>query len=461
MSIAFFLRKNFTNLPYPLGKFLSYIPYTLRPGIGEVFRKQRRLISNFHSFAIEEKQVFIFKNLKNIVDFAYANVEFYKDYYSSKNFRPDYLKCFDDINRIPIINKKTLQKYDIEYRSNINKPKQLTNTGGSSGAPLSFYLSPGQMGNEWAHMHKIWEKLGFRPQKLKLSFGGDSAIVKGFRYDSVRHTLWFNIYADFKKNEEELLCFIRKNPVFFLHGYPSALYEFALNCKDSPELLATLKMQLQGAFLSSEFPNPLYRENIEKVFGIKTISWYGHTERCILAYEKYRPFEYVPFQTYGYAEVKKTNFEKPSLIGTSYYNQASPLIRYDTEDYVTDYLEEQGLLISFKVNEGRGGQFIIDRFNKKISLTALIFGRHHKLFDYCNHIQIAQEEPGHAYIFFVPKSGENLDRPENLFDSKNVAMFFRFFAIKEPIRTSSGKINLLVKPKNLPLLVENSNAVEK
>lgn len=445
MNFSLFLRNNFANLPYSIGQLLSFLPFELRPGIGRIYSIRRKEIYEFDKLTVEERKLWIFSKFKHIVEYAYYNVDLYKDYYSSRCFSPSSLRTFSDIKRVPLLNKKILQAYEIDYRSSKSMARQLVNTGGSSGNPLSFYISPDQMGNEWAHMHKIWEKFDFRPYKLKISFGGDSEINNGFRYDAVRHSLWFNIYANFPLIVDELLKFLQNHRVYFLHGYPSALYEFALNCRKFPKLHSLLKSQLQGAFLSSEFPISLYRDTIEETFDIKSVSWYGHTERCILAYEKTVPYRYMPFQTYGYTEVEKTTADKPSLIGTSYFNQASPLIRYDTEDQVSDYDVEAELLSVFELNAGRGGQFIIDKFGKNIPLTGLIFGRHHKLFDYCSHIQIAQVKAGEAVILYVPKDVSENISPDKLFDSKNVAIEFSFISIKEPIRTVSGKINLLVK----------------
>lgn len=450
MNFSLFLRNNLTKIPCPIGQLLSYVPFEIRPGIGKIYRRQRREICEFESLTVEQKKRHVFTLFKNIVEYAYNNVTFYKDFYSLHRFSPSLLKSFDDIERVPILNKKILQNYQIEFRSSQTEARQLVNTGGSSGNPLSFYISPDQMGNEWAHMHKVWEKLSFRASKLKISFGGDSEIKNGFRYDAVRHSLWFNIYADFSAIADELLVFLKKHKVYYLHGYPSALYEFALNCQKFPELLAILKSQLQGAFLSSEFPISLYRDAIEETFKIKTVSWYGHTERCILAYEKYKPYEYVPFQTYGYAEIERSTSDRPSLIGTSYYNFASPLIRYNTEDQVTSFIRENGVLTAFELNEGRGGQFVLDKHGKNIPLTGLIFGRHHRLFDYCSHMQISQAENGKALILYVPNDELNLICPDKLFDSKNVAIEFSFQAIKEPVRTVSGKINLFVRPEQVP-----------
>src|SRR5690606_8345135 len=143
-----------------------------------------------------------------------------------------------------------------------------------------------------------------------------------------------------------------------------------------------LSDNLEGVFLGSEYPHAHYRNVIEEVFNVKTISWYGHTERAVLAYEKNEKFKYEPFNTYGFAEAVEIDCDNYQLIGTSYYNFAPPLIRYNTNDIISDVAIEDGILKSFRITKGREGEFVIDRNNKKINLTGLIFGRHHEIFNH-------------------------------------------------------------------------------
>jgi len=236
-----------------------------------------------------------------------------------------------------------------------------------------------------------------------------------------------------------------------LHGYPSSIYEFANYCGDSdPELRKILKNSLRGAFLASEYPLPLFRQRIENVFNIKTISWYGHTERSLLATENKEKYRYYPLQTYGLAEaIQRGNTNVYSLLGTSYFNFASPLIRYDTDDTVNNIASEDGILESFTINNGRQGQFVLDVNGKQIPLTGLIFGRHHELFNYCTHIQVSQEIKGIATILYVLKKDVSPRlNVKSLFDVKNVLISFNFRQINKPIKTASGKLNLLVKSES-------------
>jgi phenylacetate-CoA ligase len=450
VNLALFFKNCLTHLPLPMGQAVAWIPYSWRPGVGIIYRQRLRELKVYDELRTTERKEWILQRMRDVVQYAAVEVPFYRSYYARRKFDVECLRSFDDLQRIPCINKDVLLEYDLESRSRAVSDRYLVNTGGSSGRPLAFYVQSSQMGNELAHMHTIWAKLGYRPHDLKLTFGGRSNIRNGVEYDFIRHSLAVDLYAGFDIISSQLRRLLHRYRVSYLHGYPSAIYEFALYCQEhDPELLCMMRSNLKGVFLGSEYPMPRFRQTIEGVFGVPTVSWYGHTERCILAYERHGPFVYYPFQTYGYAEAVVQKEGRVHLVGTSYYNRVSPMIRYDTEDEITAAHIEDSLLISFQVENGRQGQFIVDQSGKNIPLTGLIFGRHHRLFDFCSHIQVHQSQPGEATILFVPlKVGPILDLTQ-LFDTANVGIQFSFCEVAQPIKTPSGKVNLLLTDSDL------------
>ncbi len=444
MSLTFFLKQNFNKLPFGprTGKLICYIPYSFRPGLASSYRKASKSIIQYAQFDLNQRQDFIFNNIKKLVDHAYNHTKFYKEFYDTHSFDPRTLKKFNDIEKIPIVDKSILLKYSIEDRSMRNtKGFAKANTGGSSGKPLTFYTTPDAIGHEWAHIHSFWKLLGYNPKKVMLGFGGRSNVKDVVDYDLIRNKFNIDLYADFNRVKNKLIPILKSNKIEYLHGYPSAIFEFAKFCdEDKSELLQLLKRNLKGAFFSSEFPHLHYRNPIEKIFDIQTQSFYGHTERCVMAYEKDEKYIFHVAQTYGYAEIVD-NY----LIGTSYNSYGTPLIRYNTNDLVEKVTGEGDILKSFKVKQGRDGDYILDSNHKKITLTGLIFGRHHKLFDYVEHIQVYQDSPGLCSILYTSNSDISSEKAKELFDANNVNMNFKFIKLNEPLKTVSGKVLLKVK----------------
>lgn len=437
----------FSMIPISIADLIRRIPNKINPFFGIRHISNNLIIKTYDSFAIEQQRQFVFEKFKWIIEYAYSNIQFYFDFYNQCGFTPDSLRSFDDIRSVPIINKEILLNYPLEKRSCEVKGSIKVNTGGSSGHTLDFYQQYSENKyHDLIHMNHIWRSLDYKFSDTILGMSGISNIGQGIAYSIRNNAIVLDTYRSFDQLAPKLKSIAKLRPIRFLHGYPSILYEFAIYCNDyDHDLMKTLRKTLKGAFLGSEYPHPTFRDCIEDVFHINTINWYGHTEGAVLAYEKDSKYRYNPFQTYGFSEIS----EDCHLLGTTYFNLSSPFIRYDTEDSVTDPEVINGILVSFELKNGRQGEYILDKSGKKISLTGLIFGRHHKLFDYCTHIQVCQKEKGQAIILYV-KRAESMDfNPIQLFDSNNIEMNFTFREIPAPLKTRGGKLNLLVTKDQL------------
>lgn len=444
MSFLAYVKNNLTKLPYSLGYPVSLIPYQYRPGIGRLYSERKKQISMVESCEDEYLKKFIFSRVKSVSTYSKKNIPFYSRLYKELNVHPDRFKVFEDLANLPIINKSDLQKVDVAERSSLKVKSFSVNTGGSSGTPLDFHIQASSIPHEWAHMHSIWAKVGFKQSDLRIVFAGRSDVVDLVEYDSARHQFNVNIYAGWESIANKLLLLYTKHKPNFLHGYPSSIFDFVSWLYDAEHpLLPILVLNIKGILLGSEFPSPHARLRIENILRCKSVSWYGHTERCVLAYEKDIKYNYIPFQTYGYTEAFLMG-EVYNLISTSYYNYASPMIRYNTEDLINP-TESSGILREFQITKGRAGEFIIDKAGNKVFLTALIFGRHHNIFDVTNHIQVEQTEIGTIKVYYVLRKGAICDKPELLFDLRNTDLNFVFEELKAPITTSSGKVPLLIK----------------
>ena len=95
------------------------------------------------------------------------------------------------------------------------------------------------------------------------------------------------------------------------------------------------EVPLKGILCGSERLTEPQRAVLESVFGCRAYSWYGHSERVVLAAEGRRSKHYYFVPQYGYAEFGPPNADGlREVIGTSFHNFAMPLIRYRTGDYV-------------------------------------------------------------------------------------------------------------------------------
>lgn len=429
------------KIPPSAGVLLNHIPFRIR--LGNDYASYYKLAESMKDADLNIKYNYVISGFNRIYTHFRENSSFYSDFIDANQSAPDIIRNFDDISNVPLITKGAMREMPVERRTVMKHGLRQFNTGGTSGSPLSFFLENNFYSREWSHMHYMWKRIGYRPTSTKITIRGRN-LVNIYKYRYNQNEFLINSYYSFTtKDYLELLRVFKKYNTEYIHGYPSAIYNFLKEVSlNAPFLLDFLRKHIKGIMFGSEFPSPHFRDYIENLLTRNTISWYGHTEGVILAGELHEKYIYVPFLSYGYTEAVKQD-NQYHLVGTSFDNYATPFIRYDTEDLITPNFNSMGYLESFEITEGRLGEFVTDKNNKKISLTALIFGRHHKLFDRVNFIQVKQVLPGTIKVYYSNYS--LVENPSELFDSTNLNMDVLFEQVREPFKTSFGKIPLLIK----------------
>lgn len=415
------------------------------PGIN----RQKRIYNAYNKLTVDQQKDWIFHKVKTIALYAQKNNKFYSEYYETNNFDASSLNHFSEIDRIPIVTKEDLrnagsswmrQKYSV-YSGN---------TGGTSGSPLTFNLSMEILDKEAFYINKIFQSLGCGRDDGRLVFRGINILDnKPVEFVLSEDAYLLNLYRSFYDVRDNLEEFFDKNKINYLHGYPSAIYQLSIFCQrfENNTLLLKIRKYLKGVLMGSEFPAPKYREVIEEVFGVRSLSWYGHSEMTVLATEREDPYIYYPYQSYGFCEAIDTAPDRTNLIGTSFYHFNTPFIRYDTGDSIKLVSSEKGLLNSFKIADGRIGEYILDKDNHSIPLTALIFGRHHMAFDFVDFIQVSQNTAGKAVLHISISDHRrkvDLNQILNSFDLSSVSISFTINLRETPYRSVTGKVPLLI-----------------
>lgn len=434
-----FGKKVAENIPAPIGRILCHIPMRFRLGSSYRFFENNISFSNI----AEEKPKDYFKSIGDLVRSATSKFEFYREFCGGLEQEFLFSKKPVDFERIPVISKDFLRAIPISTRVDEKFALKRSNTGGSSGEPLSFFIEKDAYAREWAHMHAIWSTFGYRVTDEKLTVRGKNIGSGFYKYNFNQNEFLINAYCPIELYLEELKKLLNRPHLKWLHGYPSAIFSFLKEIEKVDSILFEgLIAKIKGVFLGSEFPSPIYREYLEKYCSLRTISWYGHSEMAVLAVEK-DPGSgiYFPFYSYGYPEAIESD-SGFRLIGTSFYNYACPFIRYDTGDLISPNFSN-GLLESFSIEHGRSAEHVLDKNGRSISLTSLIFGRHHKAFEFCDHIQVKQVQPGKIELLITSRF--EIDNWMDLFDFSNSFFDVTYRAISRPVKTRAGKVPLLVR----------------
>lgn len=410
----------------------------------------RASFRKFGQFSTEEKKQWIFEQTRSITLHAQLNNPFYSWYYKEAGFDSATLRGFKDLKQIPIVTKEILRSSKKKWLQ--PKPGQdFGNTGGTSGSPLIFCMTKDQKNRESFYMSQIWQRIGCSPKHTRAVFRGRNLGNAPWTFYPPADAFFINTYRPLDEIASEINYFFNTHRVEFLHGYPSLLYYFANKCLKSEykNLRQSVNRHLKGILLGSEYPAPHYREVIKKAFPVPSISWYGHSEMAVLAAENGSPYLYEPMHSYGFCEGVPLADGDTHLVGTSYDNWNSPFIRYDIGDSIEPIRVDEDLLFSFRIKNGRLGEFILDRTGHQISLTSLIFGRHHKAFENVEFIQISQDVPGHAVLHVTNRKPVSAKQVAEWFDLSNINMDFDINCREKPVRTERGKIPLLISERDV------------
>jgi phenylacetate-CoA ligase len=144
-------------------------------------------------------------------------------------------------------------------------------------------------------------------------------------------------------------------------------------------------------------------------------SWYGHSEKVVLAAECEHSTDYHVWPTYGHFELLDETghpVTKPGargeIVGTGFINTVVPFIRYRTGDYATyvgDRCEACGRehIIIRDVLGHRTQEMLVARDGSLISWTAI--NMHDDTFRNVRQFQFRQDRPGLATLRIVSVNG--------------------------------------------------------
>lgn len=328
------------------------------------------------------------------------------------------LPPFDALREFPLLDKEALQEHLESYlpRDFERIPHYEISTGGTSGRQLRFFVDDASQSVETAFMHRQWGRVGYSPRCRKATFRGVSFrnLKPGTHWQA--NPIYNEIqFSPFHMTEANLAQYVdvlaRFNPRY-LHGYPSAvdiLAEYVLR-----NGLRERLPRIQAALLGSEGLMPGQRERIEDAFQTRVYSWYGHSERVILAGECELNETYHQFPDYGIMEIVseagkrlEREGERGELVGTGLLNRSLPLIRYRTGDYATrcePHCECGRSWDRFTAVEGRWKQeMLVGRNGARISIAAL--NMHGPIFERVIRYQYLQREAGVCELRVLPAPG--------------------------------------------------------
>jgi len=393
------------------------LPRSLRfgPFYYEYQRRIKHFISASNPATVLEMQLDL---LRETVNNAVESVPFYSKFAM--------VRTLNDVKNFPVINKSDIvSNPEVFLSTEFSGSKLKSNSGGSSGTPMEFFLHSGRTRpKEQAHFDWFWGNFGFVSGSRMLMIRG--APLKNnalYEYQSIKNCLAISCYELNLSNVGVVLREARRFRPQFIHGYPSAVKNFMCCINENASI--TWDIPIKTLFLGSEWLSDSDRSSIESFFNSRVITWYGHSECATMGGNGLDSSEFFFYPFYGYVELLDTNgitVKTPGQIGrivaTSFDNFVMPFIRYDTGDLgiLSDKstLSHMPCLVLKKI-EGRVQDIIYLSDNTRVSLTAFIFGQHLPQFSKIIEMQLEQNTAGSLILRIVPGRGyETSDEREML-----------------------------------------------
>lgn len=435
---------------YTFGQFARYLPDSMI--FGSTYRsaqsiQKEYLLTNDPLGYVEEYQ---YNALQRILALA-ETVE----YYRSQNIRLD----VDQFDQVPLIDKSIMRE-DITRFLRTKRGAVYGTTGGTSGKPFGFFIDRKRRGVEWFWMTENWARVGFDRKHSYRAVLRNHVLKSERLYENntLLRELYFTNYHLTDDYLSKVVQIINDKGVDFIHAYPSAAYRLAKYLLKNNIKIPTVKAFLCG----SEDVYSEQRYTIEKQLGIRLYSWYGHSEKLILAGECEYSNVYHANPFYGYAELIDEDgctITEPGvrgeLVGTGFINTKMPFIRYRTGDYAT-YVGSQcphcgrhGLIFS-DVKGRWAGEKVFYGDGSFVSTTAL--NMHSDVYENINGMQYYQDTPGKLEVRIVPDisyTDKDFNRiQKELIEKLGGEMIISLKKVEKLEYTKNRKFKLLIQKLN-------------
>lgn len=462
MSFIDSVKKVYTNIPLWVTNSFSPIYYSIPESkrYGKTFDQQNKYLNNIENLSDDRINELINVEFVEMVKHAYYNVPYYNNLFDEHGLEISSIKDTRDIQRIPFLTKEILKSQSERLiANNVNgKGLQYITTSGSTGNPVGFYVDSDSTMKEWAYTLHIWKRVGYAPNSSRLllrgkTFWAQKKKGESWQYDALKRELSCDIFDMNDDNLEQYCKAIEKYKPEFVHGYMSAIISL---CKYIKRRNRGLNHQFKAILAVSENVIDEQRLYAEKVLNTRVFSFYGHSERLVIAGECEYSNEYHVEPLYGYAEIVDKNGvqiksnDSGELVTTGFCNKGMPLLRYKTGDISS--WSPKGICKCGRSHarltgvQGRWKQDVLVNCDKVlVSLTAI--NMHSDLFDKVLRYQFFQENVGEVVLKILPINTLNSSDTDRILKELNEKtqgkIIYRIVLVDELPIKKNGKYSIV------------------
>jgi len=311
-----------------------------RTRFGAAFRRHLQEAEERTKWSEDRLLAYRDQRIREFVAHAAATVPYYRRLFAKEGVDPARIRTLEDLKQLPILTKEEVQRHCTELVSEAVEPRRriIAHTSGTTGAGLRFAITLEALQLQWAVWWRYRRWHGIQPGTWCGYFSGRSVVplTQGrppfWRYNRPGRQILFSGYHFCPAN---LPCYVdelRRRQPPWLHGYPSLLSLLAAHIIDTK---SDLGYQLGHVTVGAESLLPHQAKLMQRAFGVPPRQNYGMAEavanmsECrygkLHVDEDFSAVEFVPV----------ADGDGYRIVGTNFSNPATPLLRYDSQDFTT------------------------------------------------------------------------------------------------------------------------------
>lgn len=271
---------------------------------------------------------------------AFMNVSYYREVAERSGLKANDFQTQSDLAKLPLLDKSIIRARLEDLRSSEAGSIQRFSTGGSTGAPLTFYLGPMRVSSDAAARCRAegWWGVGIGDREYVI-WGSPLELTKQDRLRELRdRVLRTKLLSAFEMNPatmDDYLTEMERHGCRRIFGYPSSI---ALLCEHARRQGRDLsKLGVRAVFVTAEFLWDHWRQTIAEAFQCPVANGYGGRDSGFIAHECPRGGMHItadrmiveiigddgqPLPPGELGEIVVTHFDTPEM----------PFIRYRTGD---------------------------------------------------------------------------------------------------------------------------------
>lgn len=384
----------------------KYRSFSARLRMGTDLTDLQHVANSESRWTDQQVEIFQLSQLRRTVRMAEVWCPFYRQRFGDAGISYLDLSTAEDLQHFPTMTRQDLQDHaeQIQHQRKMSRSWPLRRRGdlGGSEPELRVFDSSGEKNQ--IYLDQQLHRLGCEPKgRLVAIWDEPRGRLNRRRWslDLTSNVLTLSARDLTPNSAEEYLHKIRKFKPQALVAHPSAL---AVLAAASSESRRRIPLDLRGILCVNEMLSSNQRRFFEAVFSTQVRGRYTHSEALVEAIQLSEKNHYYFSPSYGYAELDSPNEEGlREIIGTSFYNDRRPLIRFRTGDFVGPADEvtvgKEYPWLAVRGFVGHSDEFLLSRSGRKV--WPVRFSINKAPIRNVVSCQFVQPEPGRLTLRFI------------------------------------------------------------